>query len=361
MVYKQPLAGMRMRYCVILLLLVCLSACGKDESAQGRGPGAGGMPPTMVDVYQVQSRESSNSLNAVGNLRAIESVVIRPEVAGKLVRINAIEGQAVSAGTVLFTFDDAIARADYNEATANLRASQRNRPRIIELATKQLISRADADSALNVYEVNVAKVASAKARLDKSIIRAPFDGVIGLRQVSVGEFANAGQALVELVRLNPLQVEFQVSELHISRLLTGQSVVVKTDAFPGETFVGTITAISPSVQMSGRSAVVRARLDNNKKKLVPGQFAQVAVELSKSAPVLMIPEQAVWPSGDKKMAFVVKDGKAELVPITLGAREPGWVTVVSGLTAGQQVITAGQSKLFPGAPVMVAKPAASSP
>lgn len=361
MVYEQPLAGMRMRYCLILLLLVCLSACGKDESAQGQGPGAGGMPPTMVDVYQVQSRESSNSLNAVGNLRAIESVVIRPEVAGKLVRINATEGQAVAAGAVLFAFDDSIARADYNEATANLRASQRNRPRIIELATKQLISRADADSALNVYEVNVAKVASAKARLDKSIIRAPFDGVIGLRQVSVGEFANAGQALVELVRLNPLQVEFQVSELHISRLLTGQTVAVKTDAFPGEIFVGTITAISPSVQMSGRSAVVRARLDNNEKKLVPGQFAQVEVELSKSAPVLMIPEQAVWPNGDQKMAFVVKDGKAELVPITLGAREPGWVTVVSGLTAGQQVITAGQSKLFPGAPVMVAKPAANSP
>ena len=359
MVYEQPLAGMRMRYCLILLLLGFLSACDKDESAQG--PGAGGMPATMVDVYQVQSRESSNSLNAVGNLRAIESVVIRPEVAGKLVRINATEGQAVAAGAVLFAFDDSIARADYNEATANLRASQRNRPRIIELATKQLISRADADSALNVYEVNVAKVASAKARLDKSIIRAPFDGVIGLRQVSVGEFANAGQALVELVRLNPLQVEFQVSELHISRLLTGQTVAVKTDAFPGETFVGTITAISPSVQMSGRSAVVRARLDNNEKKLVPGQFAQVKVELSKSAPVLMIPEQAVWPSGDQKMAFVVKGGKAELVPITLGAREPGWVTVVSGLTAGQQVITAGQSKLFPGAPVMVAKPAASSP
>ena len=348
-----------MRYCLLLLLLVCLSACGKDESTQGQGPEAGGMPPTMVDVYAVIARESANSLSAVGNLRAIESVVIRPEVAGKLVRINATEGQAVAAGAVLFAFDDAIARADFNEAMANLRASQRNRPRIIELATKQLISRADADSALNVYEVNVAKVASAKARLDKSIIRAPFDGVIGLRQVSVGEFANAGQALVELVRLNPLQVEFQVSELHISRLLTGQTVAVKTDAFPSETFAGTITAISPSVQMSGRSAVVRARLDNNEKKLVPGQFAQVAVELSKSAPVLMIPEQAVWPSGDQKMAFVVKDGKAELVPITLGAREPGWVTVVSGLKAGQQVITAGQSKLFPGAPVMVSKPVTS--
>ncbi len=350
-----------MRRILILFFLVCLSACSKDKPAQGQGPGAGGMPPTMVDVYNVTLRESSNSLNAVGNLRAIESVIVRPEVAGKLVRINAIEGQAVAAGTVLFTFDDAIARADYNEAMANLRASQRNRPRIIELATKQLISRADADSALNVYEVNVAKVASAKARLDKSVIRAPFDGVIGLRQVSVGEFANAGQALVELVRLNPLQVEFQVSELHVSRLQTGQSVTIKTEAFPGEKFLGAITAVAPSIQLSGRSAVVRARLDNNEKKLVPGQFAQVQVELSKAEPVLMIPEQAVWPSGEQKMVFVVKDGKAELVPITIGAREPGWVTVVSGLTAGQQVITAGQSKLFPGAPVMVAKPVVSSP
>jgi membrane fusion protein (multidrug efflux system) len=361
MAIKQPLVGARMRHFLILLLLVCLSACGEDQSAQGQDPGAGGMPPTMVDVYQVTSRESNNSLQAIGNLRAIESVIVRPEVAGKLVRINALEGQAVTAGAVLFVFDDGIARADYNEAMANLRASQRNRPRIIELATKQLISRADADSALNVFEVNVAKVASAKARLDKSIIRAPFDGVIGLRQVSIGEFANAGQALVELVRLNPLQVEFQVSELHISRLQTGQTVTVKTDAFPGDTFAGAISAIAPSIQMSGRSAVVRARLDNNDKKLVPGQFAQVQVELSKSEPVLMIPEQAVWPSGDQKMAFVVKDGKAQLVPITLGAREPGWVIVVSGLKAGEQVITAGQSKLFPGAAVMIAKPTASSP
>lgn len=345
-----------MRNLSLILMWVFLSACGKDDAAQGHG--AGGMPPTLVDVYAVQARESSDKLAAVGNLRAIESVIIRPEVAGKLVRINAVEGQGVAAGTVLFAFDDAIARAEYNEAMANLRANERNSPRIKELARKQMISRTDAESALNAYEVNVAKAASAKARLDKTVIRAPFDGVIGLRQVSVGEFADAGQALVELVRLNPLQVEFQVSELHVARIQVGQIVNVTTDSFPGQTFVGTITAVAPSVQVSGRSAAVRARLDNGEKKLLPGQFAQVDVELSKAASALMIPEQAVWPSGDQKMAYVVKQGKAQLTPITLGAREPGWVVVVSGLKLGDQVITAGQSKLFPGAPVMIAKPAA---
>lgn len=346
-----------MRVILAILLALLLSACGKD-SPQG-GPPGGGMPPTMVETVKAETRPLSDHIETIGSLRALESVTVRPEVAGKLVRIQVAEGQTVAAGTLLFALDGDIARAEVDEAMASVRASERNRPRIVELATKQLISKSDADAALATSEINSAKLASAKARLAKTEIRAPFEGVVGLRQVSVGEYVNAGQALVELVRLDPLEVEFQIPETQAARLNAGQSVSVQTDAFPGESFSGSISAVAPSVQVSGRSVTVRARLANAEKKLKPGQFAQVQVALAAAAPVLMVPEQAIWPSGDQKMVYRIKAGKAELVPVTLGLREPGWVAVTSGLSVGDEVITAGQQKLFPGAPVMIGKPAAA--
>lgn len=345
-----------MRLVLLTAVLFGLSACGEKAAQQG-APG-GGMPPTLVDTVTAETRVLPDSLNAVGSLRAIESVVVRPEVAGKLVRVEVAEGQRVAAGALLFALDADIAQAEVNEAMAAVRASERNRPRIIELASKQMISKSDADAALATSEINSAKLASAKARLAKTQIRAPFEGVVGLRQVSVGEYVNAGQALVDLVRLDPLEVEFQVPENHAGRLAVGQPVSVVTDALPGETFDGQVTAIAPNVSLSGRSIGVRARLANADKRLKPGQFAQVKLAMTAAAPVLMVPEQAVWPTGDQKMVYVVNNGKAELRPVTLGVREPGWVAVVAGLAAGEEVIVAGQMKLFPGAPVTTAKPAA---
>lgn len=338
---------------LIAAVLLALAACSKDDAKSGQGQGS--MPPTLVDTFTVKPREVSNTLKAVGSIRAIEAVEVRPEVSGKIVQINFKDGQLVTAGMLLFALDSEIERAQYNEAMANVRASERNRPRVIELANKQLISKSAAEEALNISEVNTAKAQSAKARLDKMQIRAPFEGVVGLRQVSIGAYVNAGQALVELVRLNPLEVEFQVPESQVARLVTGQSVNVQLDAMPGVKFDGAITAIAPSVQINGRSVSVRAKLNNQEGKLVPGQFAQVLVELSKVASTMMIPEQAIWPNGDQKMVYVVSKGKANLVPVQLGSREPGWVEITSGLKVGDEVITAGQMKLFPGAPVMSAK------
>lgn len=347
-----------MKKLVASTLLLVLTAC--SNQSEQKGPGKGGMPPTLVDTYTVVSREVPNTLKAVGSIRAIESIEVRPEVSGKIVGIHAVDGQLVKAGALLFSLDSDVERAAYNEAMANVRASERNRPRITELASKQLISKVDADNALNASEVNLAQAQSAKARLEKRSIRAPFEGVIGLRQVSVGAYVNAGQSLVELVRLNPLEVEFQVPESQVMRISAGQTVRIQLDAFPTESFDGIVTAVAPSVQVTGRSAPVRARLNNRDGKLVPGQFAEVLVDLEKAAPALMVPEQAIWPSGDQKMVYVVKSGKAQLVPVSLGERIPGWVVVQTGLNPGDVVITAGQMKLFPGAAVTVAKPAKSS-
>lgn len=338
-----------MRGMGLALMVLAVTACS-DKAAQS-GPPGGGMPPTRVDTVRVEAMPVSNRLQAVGNIRALESISIRPEVAGKLVAIQAVEGQSVAAGSVLFRLDDAIARADLNEALAAVKISERNRPRIIELLGKQLISRADADEALANSEIASAKYASAKARMDKTQIRAPFEGVVGLRQVSIGEFVTAGQALVELVRLDPIEVEFDVPESMAGRLHEGQSVTVSTDAFAGESFNGSVTAVAPSVSVSRRSITVRARLQNAEKKLKPGQFAQVTLALETSAPVLRVPEQAIWPNGNQKMVYRVKAGKVELVPVSLGVREPGWVEVKEGLVAGDEVVTAGQMKLFPGASV----------
>ncbi len=344
---------------LILLALLLGAVFGYRHFTAGAGqPGAGGppggMPPTQVETVRVKARPLASQFETVGSLRADESVVIRPEVAGKIEKIHFTEGQRVPAGALLFSLDSALTQADLNEANANLENSRRANVRAIELASKQLISHADLDKAKASLGVDQARAASARTHLSKTQIRAPFEGVVGLREVSPGDYVNIGQALVDLVRLDPIEVNFSVPEIELGRLAVGQKVNLQVDAYPDEKFVGEIVAIAPTIDAAGRSATLRARVSNSGLKLRPGLFARVQIVFSTNPQALMIPEEAIWPQGEQKMVFVVNDGVAKLVPVTLGTREPGQVEVVTGLKVGDEVVTAGQLKLHDGAKVMTA-------
>lgn len=339
------------------LLALALAACGSSGGEGAGGPPGGGMPPTSVETTRVQSRALASELATVGTLRADESAVIRPEVAGKIEKIHFTEGQRVAAGALLFSLDGALTQADLNEAQANLENSRRANARAGELAGKQLIAGADLDKAKASLAVDQARAESARTRLSKTQIRAPFEGVVGLRNVSAGDYITAGQALVDLVRLDPMEVDFRVPEVQLGKVAVGQKVDLSVDAFPNAKFTGEVVAIAPTVDAGGGSVSLRARVANPDLKLRPGLFARVRIVFGTNAKALMIPEQAIWPSGDQKMVYVVVDGSAKLVPVTLGAREPGLVEVVTGLKAGDEVVTSGQLKLFDGAKVATSAPA----
>jgi membrane fusion protein (multidrug efflux system) len=340
---------------LILFVLGGAIACkgGGGQAGPGGGPGGpGGEMKLPVETAKAAVMSLPAQFETIGSLRAEASVVVRPEVAGKIVTIHFQEGQRVDNGAPLFSLDPALAQASLNEANANLENSHRAFGRASELANRQLIAHADLDTRKATLGVDQARAATARTMLDKTAIRAPFAGVVGLREASVGDYVNVGQALVDLVRLDPMEVDFSVPEVELARIAVGQTVKLEVDAVPGKTFDGTVLAVDPIIDAAGRSAKIRARVPNPELTLRPGLFARLRIVYGTNPTALMIPEQAIWPDGDQKKVFRVDNGKVTLVPVTLGMRQPGMVQVVDGLKAGDEIVTAGQMKLHDGMGVM---------
>ena len=341
--------------CVILALAVAVFVwrTGRNEDAApgaaggGKGPPAGGPPPVSVEAVTLQPEPLAAGLRTVGTLRADESVVLRPEIAGRIVAIHFEEGSRVAAGAPLFTLDASVLQADLNEARATLGKAQRSATRGEELAQRALVAKSDVDTLRAELGVIQARVASAQAQLAKTTIEAPFAGALGLREVSVGEFVNPGQELVTLVKLDPVEV----------------------DAFPDRHFTGTVSALDPVVDVASRSAKVRATIPNPDYALRPGLFARISLSTSADAArsALLLPEQALLQEGDTRYVYRVVAGKAARTEVQTGRRVPGKIEIVAGLSAGDQVITAGQAKpmMFDGAVVNVVgapgAPATASP
>jgi membrane fusion protein (multidrug efflux system) len=216
---------------------------------------------------------------------------------------------------------------------------------------KKLISANDYDSAQANMNVDVARLLSSRAKLHKTVIRAPFDGYVGLRQINIGDYATIGQAMVDVVQLDPLRVEFSVPETLLPKIASGQSIDLTTDAYAGETFHGTITAVSPQIDVAGHSVAVRASLPNESLQLRPGFFVRVNVALAEKADAMLVPEEAIWPVGQEKTVYLVVDGKAQQRTVSIGERLPGQVEILSGLEVGDTIVTAGQMKLYEGADV----------
>ncbi len=346
-------------------LALAASACSKkdDAAAAAGGPPGGEMPPLPVETATVELQPLVSGLQTVGSLRADESVVVRPEIAGRIQRIHFTEGGNVVAGQPLFTLDGSLAQADLNEANANLENSRRAAARAGQLSKDKLIAQADYDRARATLGVDQARVASARTSLSKMTLRAPFSGQVGLREVSVGEYVNAGQELVTLVRLDPIEVDFSVPEGALSQLSRGQKISITVDGSPNDRFGGEVVAIDPSIDVNSRSIKLRAQIANPDGRLRPGQFAKLILQDEANAKGLLVPEQALMQAGEERFVYTVVDGAAKRTVVKTGARVPGKVQVVEGLKAGDVVITAGQAKpmMHEGAKVMSLPPAGAKP
>jgi membrane fusion protein (multidrug efflux system) len=330
------------RFLSALLLLPVLSF------AQGGPPG--GRQVTVESIVVEPSRLEA-TIQAVGTVLADASAILRSEVPGQVVERHFEDGEPVAKGDRLFSIEATVLEAEANEAQANVEQSDAAYKRAQELVKNRLVSATDFDTARANYNVSVARLHSAQARLSKTVIRAPFDGFVGLRRINVGDYATIGQELVNVVRLDPLRVDFNVPETLLARVHPGQSIAVTVGAFRGEVFDGVVTAIDPQIDVTGHSVAIRARLPNPDLRLRPGLFAQVAVSLSVNPTALMVPEEAIWPIGNDKILYVIEDGIANQRVVTIGDRKPGSVEIIDGLSAGEEIVVAGQMKLYPGAAV----------
>lgn len=306
-----------------------------------------------VESAIVETVPFPRGLTAVGSLRSEESVMLRSEVVGRIKEINFKEGSPVARGQVLFRLDDSVARAELEQVKANLSLSQSQSNRASSLHAEGYVSKQFRDEAANALKVQQAAVQLAQARLDKTVITAPFEGVVGLRTVSVGDYVSAGQDLAPLEAIRLLKADFRLPELYVSKVQLGQRIELRFDALPGKTRTGEVYAISPLVDAGGRSILVRALVANEDGLLRPGMFARIQL-LVQEGKALVVPEASVVSSGQGHLVYRIEDGRAVRTDITIGERRDGLVEVLQGVENGDQVVVAGLQRVQHNAPVKVA-------
>lgn len=344
-------------------LVISIGACGKKEeqaaapapaAKPGAGPAAGGPPPGLpVKAVQVKVGEVRNEIGAVGSLLADEAVIIRPEIDGRVVAIHFEEGQRVVKGQKLVTIDPAELKAQLAQSEAQARTDAQRFERSKELLAQKFISQEALDVARNNLDRSEALRREAEARLSKTVITAPFSGVVGLRLISPGAYVTKGNDIVRLENLDSIKLDFRIPEVFAAQVRPGQVVSVRLDAFPGEEFKGNIYAVEPVVDERTRTFLLRAKVPNKGTKLKPGMFVRVGLTLETRKNAMLVPEPALWPQGQDNFVFRVQDGKAMLTKVQLGTRRPGEVEIVAGLSPDDTVVTEGQIKLRDGAPVTV--------
>jgi RND family efflux transporter, MFP subunit len=324
---------------------------------------AAAMPPTTVTATEARQESWNNSLSATGSLLAVQGVTVGAEVPGKVVKINFEAGAAVKAGDLLVQLDTTTEQAQLRAAEASAALAKANLERARELRENNTNSLAELDAADARAKEADAQVEAIKAVIAKKTIRAPFDGRLGLRLVNLGQILREGDPISTLQTLDPIYVNFSLPQQRVSQIAPGAVVHVTSDAAPGESFEGKITAISPEVDMATRNIRVQATIANRNEMLRPGMFANVEVMLPTKTEALAIPVTAVLyaPYGDS--VFVIDEkkdeesGKVQQVLrqqfVRLGGARGDFVNVIDGLKPGEQVVTAGVFKLRGGIPVVV--------
>ena len=358
-VFAAAAFGFR-HYGIDLAAMAGLDASAVKGEAQPRqgGPGANRGPSPVESARAVSSR-LSDDISAIGTLLADESVAIAPETSGRVAKVLFEDGTAVSAGTPLFQFDTDLAEADLAEAKARLKLAEANFSRNQTLRQSGNVAVSAYEEALSARDVARVAVESAEVRLAKLTITAPFSGTLGFRTVSEGAYVQAGTPLVQLDKTDTLQVSFSVPELQQEAVAAAREVELVADALPGERFTARISALNPSIDVNGRALQVRGMLDNQAGKLRPGLLVRVTVR-GPARDAVLIPESAIVQRGQGALVYVVADNKVREVRVRLGKRLEGKVEIRDGVSAGDMVVTAGNSRLRDGAEVQVVSAAAQA-
>ncbi|WP_052071742.1 efflux RND transporter periplasmic adaptor subunit [Sphingopyxis sp. MWB1] len=324
-------------------------------------PAEAAQPPTAVAAMVVQPRAIPAALEAVGSLRAVQEVMLAPEVAGRVTAIRFRPGAHVRAGTPLVQLYDGPERADRAAALARVELARLDLARTRELVPTGAESQALLDQRRAEYAQAMAAVRQIDARIAQKRVAAPFSGQIGVRKINKGQYLNPGDPVASLTALDRLYADFTVPQQQLAQLKIGGTVRLTSDAWPEHEFTARVSTIEPRIGEDSRNVLVQAILPNPGHRLRPGMHVSVALELPPEKNALLVPMTAVQTSASGDSVTVIRgpraqrEGKAEMVPVTTGRRIGDHVVITKGLKGGDVVVTEGQIRVQPGAPVRVTR------
>ncbi len=339
----------------LVFTLGCNSAGGQPEGGAGEagGEGGGGAPPGMpVEVVVARTDTVVDAILATGEVEAMQSVELRPDIEGRIARILVQECREVARGAPLFKVDDAELKAEVARAEADRDLARQSLTRTRELLEQKASSQAELERTEATARSTEAQLDLLKVRLARTVVRAPFAGVAGQRFVSLGDYVTTSSRLVTLQTVSPQRAAFQVPERYAEQLKIGQQVTFRVAALPGKEFTGRVDFVDPIVELPARTITVKAQVPNPRRELQAGMFIEVRLATAVRPEAVVIAEDAVLPLQGANFVWVAADGKAVRRQVELGVRTPGFVEARSGVEAGEQVVVGGQERLAEGAPVM---------
>ncbi len=345
--------------CVTVLGGLTISGCHSkaDDGKAGAGGGKGGPPrgPAIVDVRVVRLTAVADTVEAAGSILALDQVELHPEATGRLVALTVAEGQRVKAGTVIARVNDADLRAQFARTQANLSVAQKAVARLEKLLAVQGVNQADYDVAVGQVQSLEADATYTRALLDRTVVRAPFAGTLGLRQVSEGAYVTPATVIATLQRADRVKVDFTLPEPYADRAPVGSLVVVTSGTGGEQRFTATVTAREPEANATTRNLTVRAELPPGT-PLAAGTFVRVRLGAGAGAAArtgVLLPTSALLPGDRADQVITVKNGKATPVEVQTGTRTEDRITILSGLAAGDTVVVNGVLFAQPGKAVKV--------
>ena len=338
---------------IVSCLWLALTGCqGERAATDGPRPAGGKRAAVLVQVWDAAPSTVIDRIESIGTLLGNESVTITAKVTDQVQRIRFTDGQMVKAGDVLVELVDVEQLALRDEAAADLRQASLQLERLRKLGS-DISTGAQIDVAEAEVEASRARQAAIAARIEDRLIRAPFDGQLGFRRVSLGALVTPGTVITELDDISRMKLDFSVPETHLALVQVGNRVDATSPAFPGETFVGEVVSIGSRIDPVTRAITVRAMIDNSRKRLLPGMLMGVEL-IAAEREALVLPEQAlIQVAGDSMVYVVDAQSNAERRSVTIGKRVPGGVVILAGIGAGEKVVINGQFNLRPGSAVQV--------
>ncbi|MBY0281816.1 MAG: efflux RND transporter periplasmic adaptor subunit, partial [Alphaproteobacteria bacterium] len=322
------------------------------ESDEEKSPHKQGRVAT-IEAATVEMGVMTKRIATVGKMRANASVTLRAEMNGRIKELSFTEGTTVKEGDPIIKFEDADAQAELKQAEAEVMLRKADFERSSKLFDQKIGSTKDFDKAKAELAMAEGRQDAARAKLDKTIIHAPFSGTIGLIDVSVGAYVQAAQDLVTIVDSTPIKVEFKVPEKHVHDIGVGQSVEVRIDAFKDQVFHGAVEAVDAQVEAESHSIALKASIPNENGLLRPGLFTNVSLIIGEQGETILVDEAAVDREGEIEFVWIVEKGKARRNRVLTGSRENGKIEIIAGIRTGQIIVTAGQLKLGDGVKVKI--------
>ncbi|MDT8404785.1 efflux RND transporter periplasmic adaptor subunit [Sulfuriflexus sp.] len=344
---------------VSLLVIITAGVAGflYWQNLQQQAPQSRAMPPAVIAATEVTEAQWEPSLQSVGSLVATNGIDVSTEVNGIVSEVIFTSGQPVEQGQVLIRLDDSVDVAALEALRAERRLAEVQFNRASDLLKKRVTSKSEFDEARARFDAAVARVKQQQAVIKRKIIHAPFTGLAGIRQVSLGEYLEAGASIVSLQALDPIYADYTLPERYLTRVKSGQVVKLKLDALPGEVFSGSVSAVNPGVDTGTRTLKVRATLDNAGGMLRPGMFAGVTTITDAAETVLTLPKTAISFNTYGSFVFVISENDTGVATVKRTAIKTGEArdgrVQVSGLSVGTRVVRAGLVKLRDGMPVKI--------